>query len=173
MEKCAIHNSLRIRKSEVSFHQSLLLFQTGFNLSLYLVCWSRAHVCCGIQGTNRAPCSQHEAKRNAGGHGENRYSGQGSPITVRSGFCARTCHPGNTMTLASFSLPRMLAVFIKEFQQMMRDRLTFAMAVGVPIILDSSVERARVGCWRRAWVVASTLNATAYKEEQHPQTRRQ
>ncbi len=33
-----------------------------------------------------------------------------------------------------FSLNRMLAVFIKEFQQMMRDRLTFAMAVGVPII---------------------------------------
>ena len=32
------------------------------------------------------------------------------------------------------SLNRMLAVFIKEFQQMMRDRLTFAMAVGVPII---------------------------------------
>ena len=33
-----------------------------------------------------------------------------------------------------FSMNRMLAVFIKEFQQMMRDRLTFAMAVGVPII---------------------------------------
>ncbi len=29
---------------------------------------------------------------------------------------------------------RMLAVFIKEFQQMLRDRLTFAMAVGIPII---------------------------------------
>ena len=29
---------------------------------------------------------------------------------------------------------RMLAVFIKEFQQMLRDRLTFAMAVGVPIL---------------------------------------
>jgi len=38
------------------------------------------------------------------------------------------------MTLARFSLPRMVAVFIKEFQQMMRDRLTFAMAVGVPIM---------------------------------------
>jgi ABC-2 type transport system permease protein len=36
------------------------------------------------------------------------------------------------MTL--FSLPRMVAVFVKEFQQMMRDRLTFAMAVGVPIL---------------------------------------
>ncbi|MEO7108687.1 MAG: ABC transporter permease [Rhodoferax sp.] len=33
-----------------------------------------------------------------------------------------------------FSLGRMWAVFVKEFQQMMRDRLTFAMAVGVPII---------------------------------------
>ena len=33
-----------------------------------------------------------------------------------------------------FSLARMWAVFIKEFQQMMRDRLTFAMAVGVPIL---------------------------------------
>jgi ABC-2 type transport system permease protein len=33
-----------------------------------------------------------------------------------------------------FSLARMLAVFIKEFQQMMRDRLTFGMAVGVPIL---------------------------------------
>ena len=33
-----------------------------------------------------------------------------------------------------FSVQRMAAVFIKEFQQMMRDRLTFAMAVGVPIL---------------------------------------
>jgi ABC-2 type transport system permease protein len=33
-----------------------------------------------------------------------------------------------------FSWQRMLAVFIKEFQQMLRDRLTFAMAVGVPIL---------------------------------------
>jgi ABC-2 type transport system permease protein len=33
-----------------------------------------------------------------------------------------------------FSLNRMLAVFIKEFQQMMRDRLTFGMAVGVPVL---------------------------------------
>ena len=39
--------------------------------------------------------------------------------------------------------------------------------------LDSSVERARVGCWRRVWVGATTLNATAFEEEQHPQTRRQ
>ena len=33
-----------------------------------------------------------------------------------------------------FSFARMVAVFIKEFQQMMRDRLTFGMAVGVPIL---------------------------------------
>jgi len=39
--------------------------------------------------------------------------------------------------------------------------------------LDSSVERARVGCWRRVWVGATTRNATAFEEEQHPQTRRQ
>ena len=30
-----------------------------------------------------------------------------------------------------------------------------------------------MGCWRRVWVGATTLNATAFKEEQHPQTRRQ
>ena len=28
----------------------------------------------------------------------------------------------------------MLAVFVKEFQQMLRDRMTFAMAVGVPVL---------------------------------------
>jgi ABC-2 type transport system permease protein len=33
-----------------------------------------------------------------------------------------------------FSLQRTLAIFIKEFQQMLRDRLTFAMAIGVPIL---------------------------------------
>ncbi len=33
-----------------------------------------------------------------------------------------------------FSLARMLAIFIKEFQQMLRDRPTFAMAVGVPVL---------------------------------------
>lgn len=33
-----------------------------------------------------------------------------------------------------FSPARLLAIFIKEFQQMLRDRPTFAMAVGVPII---------------------------------------
>jgi ABC-2 type transport system permease protein len=33
-----------------------------------------------------------------------------------------------------FSFARMVAVFIKEFQQMMRDRLTFGMAVGIPVL---------------------------------------
>ena len=33
-----------------------------------------------------------------------------------------------------FSVARTLAVFIKEFQQMLRDRLTFAMAIGVPVL---------------------------------------
>ncbi|WIT13015.1 ABC transporter permease [Paucibacter sediminis] len=33
-----------------------------------------------------------------------------------------------------FRWARMWAVFVKEFQQMLRDRLTFAMAVGVPIM---------------------------------------
>lgn len=33
-----------------------------------------------------------------------------------------------------FSAARTLAIFIKEFQQMLRDRLTFAMAIGVPIL---------------------------------------
>ncbi|MFZ6656798.1 ABC transporter permease [Undibacterium sp. TJN19] len=33
-----------------------------------------------------------------------------------------------------FSWARMAAIFVKEFQQMLRDRLTFAMAVGVPIM---------------------------------------
>ena len=36
--------------------------------------------------------------------------------------------------MTNFSPGRMVAIFIKEFQQMMRDRLTFAMAVGVPIL---------------------------------------
>ena len=36
--------------------------------------------------------------------------------------------------MSGFSWHRALAVFIKEFQQMMRDRLTFAMAVGIPIL---------------------------------------
>ncbi|MDE2419035.1 MAG: ABC transporter permease [Burkholderiales bacterium] len=36
--------------------------------------------------------------------------------------------------LARFNLARVLAVFIKEFQQMRRDRLTFGMAVGIPIL---------------------------------------
>jgi ABC-2 type transport system permease protein len=36
--------------------------------------------------------------------------------------------------MSVFSVARMLAVFVKEFQQMMRDRLTFGMAVGVPVL---------------------------------------
>ena len=36
--------------------------------------------------------------------------------------------------MSPLSWRRTLAVFIKEFQQMMRDRLTFGMAVGVPIL---------------------------------------
>jgi len=36
--------------------------------------------------------------------------------------------------MSGFSLRRMLAVFIKECQQMLRDRVTFALAVGVPIM---------------------------------------
>ena len=35
---------------------------------------------------------------------------------------------------ARFSVARVWAILIKEFQQMMRDRLTFAMAIGVPIM---------------------------------------
>ena len=38
------------------------------------------------------------------------------------------------MSARRYSWQRMLAVFVKEFQQMLRDRLTFAMAVGVPIM---------------------------------------
>ncbi|WP_280153138.1 ABC transporter permease [Piscinibacter sp. XHJ-5] len=36
--------------------------------------------------------------------------------------------------MKAFSLRRTLAIFLKEFQQMLRDRLTFAMAIGVPIL---------------------------------------
>ncbi|NMM10034.1 MAG: ABC transporter permease [Polaromonas sp.] len=35
---------------------------------------------------------------------------------------------------ASFSLARVTAIIIKEFQQMLRERLTFAMAIGVPVM---------------------------------------
>ena len=38
------------------------------------------------------------------------------------------------MSARRFSLARVLAIFIKEVQQMLRDRPTFAMAVGVPIL---------------------------------------
>ena len=36
--------------------------------------------------------------------------------------------------MTGFSVARMGAVFIKEFQQMLRDRLTFAMAIAVPVM---------------------------------------
>ena len=35
---------------------------------------------------------------------------------------------------AAFSLARVAAILIKEFQQMLRERLTFAMAIGVPVM---------------------------------------
>jgi ABC-2 type transport system permease protein len=36
--------------------------------------------------------------------------------------------------MKAFSFARTVAIFVKEFQQMLRDRLTFAMAIGVPIL---------------------------------------
>ncbi len=36
--------------------------------------------------------------------------------------------------MSGWSFARTLAIFIKEFQQMLRDRLTFAMTIGVPIL---------------------------------------
>jgi ABC-2 type transport system permease protein len=36
--------------------------------------------------------------------------------------------------MSGYSGARLVAVFVKEFQQMLRDRLTFAMAIGVPIL---------------------------------------
>ena len=36
--------------------------------------------------------------------------------------------------MTRFSFARTVAVFVKEFQQMLRDRLTFAMAIGVPVL---------------------------------------
>ena len=42
--------------------------------------------------------------------------------------------PAAVPSSAPFRWARMAAIFIKELQQMMRDRLTFAMAVGVPIL---------------------------------------
>ena len=38
------------------------------------------------------------------------------------------------MSAARFSFGRLVAVVIKEFIQMRRDRLTFAMMVGIPVI---------------------------------------
>ncbi|GAA6143655.1 ABC transporter permease [Hydrogenophaga sp. 5NK40-0174] len=38
------------------------------------------------------------------------------------------------MSMSRFSIGRTWAIFLKEVQQMLRDRLTFAMAVGIPIL---------------------------------------
>lgn len=46
----------------------------------------------------------------------------------------RTSTPQITPYSNRFSVNRCVAIFIKEFQQMMRDRLTFAMAVAIPIV---------------------------------------
>ena len=51
---------------------------------------------------------------------------------ARRGSHRRAQHEGPTVR--RLSLQRMLAVFVKEFQQMLRDRMTFAMAVGVPVL---------------------------------------
>ena len=45
-----------------------------------------------------------------------------------------TSNPNTALRHVHFSFARLLAIFIKEFQQMLRDRPTFAMAVGVPIM---------------------------------------
>jgi ABC-2 type transport system permease protein len=80
-----------------------------------------------------------------------------------------------------FSWHRMAAVFIKEFQQMLRDRLTFAMAVGVPVLqlvlfgyaintdpkgLPTAVVAAENGPLTRSLVAA--LQNTGYFRVTHP-----
>jgi ABC-2 type transport system permease protein len=86
--------------------------------------------------------------------------------------------------LRRFSWARMLAIFIKEFQQMLRDRLTFAMAVGVPIMqlvlfgyaintdpkgLPTAVVAADAGPLGRSLVAA--LQNTGYFHLTHQTTR--
>jgi ABC-2 type transport system permease protein len=83
-----------------------------------------------------------------------------------------------------FSLARTWAVFIKEFQQMLRDRLTFAMAVGVPVMqlilfgyaintdpkgLPTAVVAADAGPLARSLV--SALQNTGYFKITHQGTR--
>jgi ABC-2 type transport system permease protein len=56
--------------------------------------------------------------------------------------------------MTKLSWARTYAVFIKEFQQMMRDRLTFAMAIGVPVLqlvlFGYAINTDPRGC-RRRW----------------------
>jgi ABC-2 type transport system permease protein len=83
-----------------------------------------------------------------------------------------------------FSVARTWAVFIKEFQQMLRDRLTFAMAVGVPVMqlilfgyaintdpkgLPTAVVAADAGPLARSLV--SALQNTGYFKITHQGTR--
>ena len=79
-----------------------------------------------------------------------------------------------------FSVARALAVFIKEFQQMLRDRMTFAMAIGVPVMqlvlfgyaintdpkgLPTAVVSADTGPQARAFTMA--LQNTGYFKVTH------
>src|SRR5262249_58717339 len=49
-------------------------------------------------------------------------SGQGEAMT------------DNAATVSRFSLQRWMAMVVKEFKQLARDRVTFAMIIGIPII---------------------------------------
>ena len=74
-----------------------------------------------------------------------------------------------------FSFARTWAVFVKEFQQILRDRLTFGMAVGIPILqlvlfgyainsdpkqLPTAVVTAEQGPLVRSLVTASANNSS-------------
>ncbi len=64
--------------------------------------------------------------------------------------------------MSRFSLARTFAIFLKECQQMLRDRLTFAMAVGVPILQLVLFGYAITGCLAAMWPSAPTCpRATA------------
>jgi ABC-2 type transport system permease protein len=88
--------------------------------------------------------------------------------------------------MIAFSPQRLLAIFIKEFQQMMRDRLTFAMAIGVPILqlvlfgyaintdpkgLPTVLVAADIGPMARS--VSAALQNTGYFRIVHTTTREQ
>ena len=68
--------------------------------------------------------------------------------------------------MKAFSTQRLLAIFIKEFQQMMRDRLTFAMAIGVPILqlvlfgYAINTDRWHAACRRRCRTPATSRSST-------------